>query len=164
MLKRFLATAATVAVMSSTAYAAEICQREGNLTAYFVRQLQTDLMVASLSCDAKDQYNAFVTRFNEVLIANGQTLKATFNKRFGSEATDELNDYVTMLANLSSIDSLSAGAKYCVEQKQAFARVLAVSPGGLESFALKWWKDSRELPETDCRVVADLSSLKIAAQ
>lgn len=164
MKRAILGTVVACSVMASTAMAGDVCQNKRHLTSYFVRQLQTDLMVASLSCNAKDQYNAFVTRFNEVLVANGKTLKETFKKRYGGTATSELNDYVTMLANLSSIDSLTAGAKYCVEQKQAFARVLAVSPGGLEGFALQWWESTRDLPESDCRVVADLSSLQVAAQ
>jgi len=164
MIRTVLGAVVTCSVLAGSAMAADVCQNKRHLTSYFVRQLQTDLMVASLSCNAKDQYNAFVTRFNETLVANGKTLKETFKKRYGGEATAELNDYVTMLANLSSIDSLSAGAKYCVEQKQAFARVMAVSPGGLERFALEWWENSRNIPESDCRVVADLSSLQIAAQ
>lgn len=149
---RRVSAAFAVFLMSGTAvaYAAE-CSKPRELTAYHMRQLQTDLMVASLSCRAEDRYNAFIERFNGVLTTNGKLLKKHFKQRFGAQAKAALNDYVTALANMSSIDSISAGANYCAQSQAAFDAVLSLNQGELEGFANAWWDASRQVPETDCR-------------
>ncbi|MEQ8665514.1 MAG: hypothetical protein RIC16_07295 [Rhodospirillales bacterium] len=150
-------------IAGASASAAELCNDQRQLAAFNVRQLQTDLMVASLSCGAETQYNAFVERFQPVLKVNGKALKSNFQKRFGGSAKAELNDYVTMLANLSSIDSISQGTKYCTQSLAAFERVLAVDPGALEAFAADWWNPARNIPNTDCRAEVTYAGLEQTA-
>ena len=157
-----LAGMALATMTGATATAAELCNDSRQMAAFHVRQLQTDLMVASLSCRAETEYNAFVERFQPVLKVHGKTLKANFNKRFGSSAKAELNDYVTTLANLSSIDSISAGTQYCAQSRAAFEAILALEPGALASFAAEWWNPARDIPSTDCRAEVTYAGLEQA--
>lgn len=144
-----IAAAAIVSMGASSAYAA--CSTQKDMTAYDMRQLQTDLMVASLNCGYHDEYNAFIERFQPELKRNGQNLMASFKQRFGSDGKALLNAYVTTLANLSSIDSISAGSRYCEMSKNSFNKVMTVPRADIEAFAGGWWDAKRQVPETDCR-------------
>lgn len=151
-----IALTAIFAMGSSTAYAA--CNSDKDLLAYNMRQLQTDLMVASLNCGLHDEYNAFIDRFNAELTRSGKHLKADFSKRFGGDAKALLNAYVTTLANMSSIDSIKAGRGYCADSTQSFATVMSLAPTAIEDFADGWWDASREVPDTDCRYDIHIAS------
>ena len=144
-----IAAALIVAMGASSAYAA--CSGQSDMTAYHMRQLQTDLMVASLNCSLHDRYNAFIERFDRELKRNGKHLKTNFQQRFGGDALALLNAYVTTLANLSSIDSVNVGSRYCSKSKKSFDKILTVPRADIEGFADAWWDSKREVPVTDCR-------------
>ena len=151
-----IAAAAVVALGVSSAHAA--CTSQKDMAAYHMRQLQTDLMVASLNCNLHDRYNAFVDRFNPELTRNGKHLKVSFRERFGATAKSELNAYVTTLANMSSLDSIQAGAKYCKNSAKAFDKILTISHDEIEDFANAWWDTKRQVPESDCRYSLHIAS------
>lgn len=128
------------------------CSKDDVMTSFFMRQLQTDLMVASLMCSTENEYNAFIDRFGSVLKQNGKTLTASFRDRFGHRIfKNELNAFVTTLANLSSVDSVMAGQAYCETNRVAFQSILKLEPADIESFAQGWWDATRALPQSDCR-------------
>ena len=56
------------------ASAATSCMRQDEKMAIQVRAMQTDMMVAALSCNASREYNEFVTRFKSVLATPPTTL------------------------------------------------------------------------------------------
>lgn len=79
------------------------------------RLLQTELMVAALSCgrnDFKSKYNNFVVRFGPALRRNGRTLRAIFRRAYGHNGRRRLDTYVTRLANEASVRSME-NTRFC---------------------------------------------------
>ena len=58
----------------------QMCVSDRDLAAFNARVLQTELMVAALSCDERQRYNTFVTTYQKVLTERGQALKALFKR------------------------------------------------------------------------------------
>lgn len=111
------------------------CKTSKSTTALAVRTLQSDLMVAALSCNIKSQYNAFATKFQGTLVTNGKVLKAEFDKRFGGKSTQRLTTYVTELANQASQRMSTQGSNYCAQVAGLFQNVLALQPADLDGYA-----------------------------
>ncbi|MGZ9107161.1 MAG: hypothetical protein ACXW3M_15440 [Rhodoplanes sp.] len=93
------------------------------------RVLQTELMVAALSCDEQQRYNAFVTNYRSHLEAQGASLRAWFGRAYGSASESELNAFVTKLANDASKRSLDA-ASYCASVGALLSEVLETPTNG----------------------------------
>jgi len=100
-----------------------------------VRSLQTELMVAALTCQIRAEYNSFVSQFKNNLVRNGTALRNFYEVRFGADGEKHLNAYVTKLANKASQRTIKARADYCVQAKQLFSEVLASEPGLLATIA-----------------------------
>ena len=87
--------AATLAAVP-VAEAATRCASMQERTAMRVRAMQTELMVAALSCravpgrDFTGQYNTFVQRHGEKLVNHGRILKSYFQSRYGEQSTKKL--------------------------------------------------------------------------
>jgi hypothetical protein len=92
-----------------------------------VRALQTRLMVAALTCDARADYNQFVTRFRPQLTEHGSRLRRYFRHAHGNRHKQALNSYVTDLANRASTLSINDRAGFCTISRTAFARLLGSS-------------------------------------
>ncbi len=140
---------ALASMISSSAYAAG-CDDSRDKAAFHVRSLQTELMVAALTCGAKAHYNTFVTKFQNVLIVNGQALKKQFRVAHGAKADRELNAYVTALANRASQRSINKRDNYCSRAQRTFATVTAMSPKELASFAMQRLTGDVDVPSS-CR-------------
>lgn len=104
-------------------------------TAFQVRALQTELMVAALSCQARGDYNAFVRKFSEPLAANGRTLRAYFHEAFSGDGSRRLDRYITRLANEASNKRIRLGGDYCGNARASFQQVLTMDAGELETYA-----------------------------
>jgi hypothetical protein len=106
--------------------------------AFHVRALQTELMIAALSCEARAHYNDFATKFQNVLIKHGRALKARFHQAHGRSAGEKkLNAYVTALANKTSSRQISEGDKYCARAMRTFAQLSAMPLENFSGFAQK---------------------------
>lgn len=117
---------------ATTTYAAGNQSSPGK-AAFHVRALQTELMVAALSCQARAHYNDFAQKFQGVLVKHGRALKSRFHQTHGkSKGEKKLNAYVTALANKTSSRQISEGDKYCARAMTTFAQ-LSVMP--IEKFA-----------------------------
>ena len=95
------------------------------------RRLQTELMVAALSCgrwEYRTKYNTFVLRYRPALRRNGRTLHAIFKRNFGNSAKRRLEGYVTRLANEASVLSMQR-REFCVAAGRKLDAVLAASAG-----------------------------------
>lgn len=122
---------------ASTTYAASN-QSSAAQAAFYVRALQTELMVAALSCQARAHYNDFAVKFQKVLVKHGQALKARFHQTHGkSKGEKKLNAYVTALANKTSSKQISEGDKYCARAMANFAQLSVMPVGKISSFAQK---------------------------
>lgn len=142
-----LGGALTLAVAAPAMAAGSACATAADEAAINTRVLQTELMVAALSCGEKDRYNAFVTTFKDQLSYNGQALRTMFKRVHGARGDYEMNAFVTRLANDASQRNSTSRAGYCASASQTFSEALATSPrdfkrltakpelGGLHGFA-----------------------------
>ncbi len=123
-----------VAAVSTPAQSFEnLTNAERNALA--VRHLQSDMMVAALSCQMRDAYNATVQRFQAELVAHGTVLRALFDRTYGSAGERELNSYITRLANESSAKRIEAGADYCADASDQFAQLDLLPQTQLAAFS-----------------------------
>lgn len=93
------------------------------------RHLQTELMVAALSCGRKEfhsKYNTFVIRYRPALRANGRILHAMFTRNYGRSGKRRLNAYITRLANEASIRSMQR-IDFCEVAGRKFDAVLTAT-------------------------------------
>jgi hypothetical protein len=129
------AVAVGVAISGQVHAAGSICPIGNGLSARQVRLLQTELMVAALTCrsnaklDLEGKYGSFARRFSPELKRHADALR----EEFKGNAT-RMDKYVTGIANASSDVSL-ANPTYCDQVVALFDAVLAVKPGTLHAFA-----------------------------
>ena len=100
-----------------------------------VRVLQSDMMVAALSCDLRNHYNEAIRRFQAELVLHGRHLRAYFDRMHGRSGQAELDRFVTAMANKASSRSVAQGSRYCVAAERMMNAVLALPPNGLAEFS-----------------------------
>lgn len=121
----------------------ELCASEGDLAALNARVLQTELMVAALSCDERERYNNFIIAYRSVLTERSQALQGMFKRAYGGEGTDRLNSFVTKMANNSSQQVTDRGNSYCTYAGELFKEALANRPSDLNLLTSKPWIEDR---------------------
>lgn len=106
----------TLLMWSASAQAA-VCAKPAEFQALNMRALQSELMVAALSCGQKRQYNSFAKRYTSQLNAYGNQIIGFFNRHGGQKKGERLlNDFVTKMANRASRASLGRSHRqYCSE-------------------------------------------------
>jgi hypothetical protein len=127
---RFRGIVAVLTVLSCAAATPAVAQSAGALNAteaeaFAFRRLQSELMVAALSCrDSRHHthYNTFVKRFRPALKTNARVLKAYFTRLHGPMATRKLDDYITHLANEASLASMG-DANFCANALRRFEAI-----------------------------------------
>lgn len=112
---------------------AEACANRDARRALEVRVMQSELMVAALTCGQRKSYNAFVTAFKPNLKNQGAQLRAFFVEQYGpSQGPQHLNRMVTRLANSASQRSLSQSTQaFCAQTQSRFETVLSADAQGL---------------------------------
>ncbi|MBE1236671.1 hypothetical protein IHV25_03260 [Phaeovibrio sulfidiphilus] len=100
-----------------------------------VRQIQTHLMVAALSCGHSTQYNAFVNRFATDIKSNGDALNRYFSRQYGGSSKSQLNAYITRIANEASRTSMVNRQGFCEEANAVFQSLMGTNPGQLATYA-----------------------------
>jgi Ni/Co efflux regulator RcnB len=140
-LKRILSACLAATLFATPiAEAATRCASAKERTAMRVRVMQTELMVAALSCravpgrDFTGQYNAFIQRHGEKLVSNGHVLKSYFQSRYGDDYNRKLDAFITALANDASRRSMNS-ATFCDESVQLFQEVSGIDRGALETWS-----------------------------
>lgn len=108
-----------------------------------IRVLQTEFMVAALSCQQHQEYNQFISTFQPMLKDNGKALKALFRKTHGASAKRALNTFVTGLANKASMASMKAWNGYCASTSALFQEALATPSKNMHSVASRPWMAER---------------------
>lgn len=117
---RSMAVGASLLVAMASGAEAASCAKTTEAAALQTRMLQTELMVAALSCNQRNEYNAFVTQYRPELKRNGTALQSYFKRSYGRRGTDELNRFTTRLANEASKRSLGDVRAFCADAAQAF--------------------------------------------
>lgn len=87
-----------------------------------VRRLQTNLMVAALSCGARADYNAFVINHRSSLKKYGTAIRREFKRRYGKSGSRRLNRFVTRLANEASARSNADRDQFCADASTMFKK------------------------------------------
>lgn len=114
--------------MSATSAFAQTCVNDKTIQAMQIRIAQTELMVAGLSCKQYEQYaevanikryNAFVTRYQPVLMDDGHRVLKRF---FPTE--QRLNDYLTRLANEAQLRGNANMAIFCTQAAKIYDDLL----------------------------------------
>lgn len=145
---RVAAIAVACAMLAQPSFAAgkaktPFCASDRDLDALNTRVLQTELMVAALSCGERQRYNTFVTTYQSALTERGQALQAMFRRAHGKKAMTELNAFITKMANDASQQVRQKGDEYCVFAAELFDEMAVASPRDLHRVANKTWIVSR---------------------
>ena len=114
---------AAAALMATSAFATEISISEKERASLEMRLMQSELMVAALSCSSADSYNAFVTRYKAELTAYGKTMQDLFKRVHGGNAFSQINSFVTRVANEASL-KMALNSHFCDEAAQTFQALL----------------------------------------
>jgi hypothetical protein len=115
--RRLTAVALTALMAFSAPAFAASCVQSNQATAFALRHLQSRLMVAALSCNQRDAYNAFVSHFQPALADGGRSLSAYFDGRGGKRA---LNSYITEIANAAGLDRAADPRGFCRQTWEVF--------------------------------------------
>ena len=94
-----------------------------------VRALQTQLMVAALSCGEQARYNEFMKKFGKQLSMQGDDLKHYFSRVYSTDSERQKNSFITKLANTSSQLSLKEDEdEFCETASAMFDDVIGAKP------------------------------------
>ena len=127
--------AAVLSLLSAQARAVDTCALPDEQAAFNTRVLQSELVVAALSCGASSQYNGFVQKFKSELVALGNAFRGYFIRIYGPSGEDRMDQTVTRLANIAEVRSMGLGPQYCDYETQVFAVLQGVAPTQLAAFA-----------------------------
>lgn len=135
--RRALATAATFIVLgTAAASAASSCVAGKDEMALQTRLLQTELMVSALTCKQTTKYNDFVKMHQKELMKAHTQLRSFFNKKYGAKVGgDELNSFITRLANDSSKRSIKNVKLFCETTTVVYDGALASPSAHFGEFA-----------------------------
>lgn len=118
------------------AAAKEACVSGPDELALRTRVLQTELMVAALSCQQTPRYNAFILRHQKDLFRAHERLRGFFRKLRGRAGETQLNEFITRLANDSSKRSLKNVPQFCSEATRLYDIALADGGGSLNDLVV----------------------------
>jgi len=122
---RLLSLAAAISLVGASAQAAapaDRCLVEAEATAVSVRLVQTELMVAALSCNFAPRYNAFVHKFQPELAAGHKRVIQTFGRLYGSDGARQANSFITRTANETSDRSIQKPDEFCARSADIYAK------------------------------------------
>jgi hypothetical protein len=109
---------------------AQSCLQPAEQSAFQMRALQSQLMVAAIACGQQDDYNAFVTRFQSDLGGAWRNLAGHFRRTSGRQHQKELDGYITQLANAQSQDGIRQGSRFCQNLRPLFQVAMSQPNGG----------------------------------
>lgn len=119
-----VATVAVAATMvAGSVSATEISITPKERASLEMRVMQSELMVAALSCSSADRYNAFVTRYKNELVDHGKTMQSLFKRVHGGNAFNQINSFVTRMANEASLKMIQ-NTHFCDETGEMFQVLL----------------------------------------
>ncbi len=154
-------------LMASTAIAAPApkCAKPVEVSAIQTAAIQQELMVAALTCNEIEHFNAFQTGFNAELRASDATLEHMFKRLFGgAKGEAQYHAFKTRLANDSSMRSIHDNADYCQQARQVFSAALVSDKPALANFvATVPVTDESPVNSCEIRVAGGLSNLPVSA-
>ncbi len=127
-----IAVAGFVSIVSAGAASAIEPKSDSEAAAVNARLLQTEMMVAALTCDLRPQYNTAIRTFETELVRHGQVLRKMFRRNHGAGGQRQLDKYITRLANDASARSNRDRLGFCRTAASLFDNVLASRSGGFD--------------------------------
>ena len=128
-----VAAASLLSLVATPALAVK-CAKNTEATALRTRMMQTELMVAALSCNQKTEYNDFVVHFRPELKQHGSALQSYFRRTYGKSGTSQLNTFTTRLANEVSQRSMKDIAAFCGDAAKTFSTLKSLPSLQFASF------------------------------
>lgn len=119
--------AGVAALLLAPTIASAACVQPAEKTGFDIRALQSQLMVAALSCGQQDDYNTFVRKFQSDLGVAFRSVAGHFRRTAGAQHQRQLDSYITNLANGQSQLSIARGSFFCREQAPLFQQAIAAS-------------------------------------
>jgi len=116
------------------AFAAPSCAKDDEVTAIQASAIQQQLMVAALTCNAVDNFNAFQRGFATELRISDANLMKMFKRFYGRGGEREYHAFKTRLANDSSMRSIHDNQGYCAAAQVVFAAALTPQKPTLVNF------------------------------
>src|SRR5271163_3220833 len=108
------AIALMVMTAATGAIGAPRCATSDEVTAIQASAIQQQLMVAALTCNQIDHFNAFQTSYSKELRRSDASLSHMFHRLYGGpQGESEYHAFKTRLANNSSIRSIHDNQAYC---------------------------------------------------
>jgi hypothetical protein len=110
-------------------------QQEELQQAFNVIGLKSALMVAALSCNQQDRYDAFMNDFQPHILAEQHVMDAYFRRIGGHYGQAKEDNFVTLLANNQSVNGIAQGSVFCLNNTAEFQTVLTLrSDSDLDNF------------------------------
>jgi len=104
-----------------------ICAHSNEENAINTKALQSELMVAALSCNMQNQYNSFIQRFRSQISSHEELVKSYFSRIYKKNSDSRLNNFITHLANESSKRSLIVSSQqFCKQSSYLFNTLLTM--------------------------------------
>ena len=111
------------------------CAKPDEVTAIQAAMIQQELMVAALTCNEVEHFNAFQTSYGPELRSSDAKLEHMFKRLYGgSRGEAEYHAFKTRLANHSSMRSIRNNSDYCHEASVVFGAALTPDKPSLGSF------------------------------
>lgn len=111
------------------------CAQPDEVTAIQTAAVQQQLMVAALTCNEIDHFNAFQTGFGPELRTSDARLEHMFKRMFGAGSGEaQYHAFKTRMANDASMMSIHDNTAYCHNASTVFAAALAPAKPSLADF------------------------------
>jgi hypothetical protein len=126
---------AAALLLGASAMAAPRCAKPEEVSAIQAAMIQQQLMVAALTCNEVEHFNAFQTSYGPELRASDARLEKMFRRLYGAKRGEaEYHAFKTRLANHSSMRSIRDNVGYCSSARATFDAALVPSKPRLEAF------------------------------
>lgn len=113
---------------------AALCLTSDEKKAFSLRILQTNYMIAALSCnDMQDKYNLFIEKFGDAFIKNGKFFKNYFSRCYGYGSNKKMDFFITKTANDISLLSLENPRNFCARNFESISNVLELTTSDIEN-------------------------------
>lgn len=89
------------------------CVTTQEMAALDGRVLESDLLVAALSCGQSEPYNTFMQKFRAAMTDRAKTVQSMFQRVYGKNSRREFDAFVTRLGNDSAMRSIQMQLAFC---------------------------------------------------
>jgi hypothetical protein len=154
---RFAAGLAALALCLNTgsAFAFE-CRNAQDAEAAHLRWLQTQMMVAALTCQGSTAYNEFVSKNKTTLDWSVHRVNQMFARDHGAAASAQYNTFNTKLANEASIERGRLDRSYCQVFNLVYGETLERSPNELVRYSTQPQRGAASVLPATCAYEASL--------